>query len=68
MTFEQQTGTAREAYEKSNIAASSSYDSGNLEATVPVTVQVFLENDMIMESVSEQFANASYRNNGKPLW
>lgn len=64
----QQVGAAREAYEKSAAGASNSYDSGNLEATVPVTVQVFLENDMIMESVSEQFANASYRNNGKPLW
>lgn len=66
--FEQPTGTVREAYEKSAASVSNSYDSGNLEATVPVTVQVFLENDMIMESVSEQFANASYRNNGKPLW
>lgn len=61
-------GYAREAYENGNISTSNSYDSGNLEATIPVTVQVFLDNDMIMESISEQFANASYRNNGKPLW
>lgn len=66
--FEQPTGTVREAYEKSSGGNYPFENSGTMEATVPINVQFYLDNDLLMEKSFEEQATMVRRTNGKPMW
>lgn len=67
-TFSQQTGAAREVYEQATQQNPNANSFGTLEATVPINVNVWMDNDLVFEKYTEEQATLNYRNNGKPMW
>lgn len=61
-------GFAREAYEKGRGSSEPFENSGNVEATVTVPVQLMVDGDVFVEKTITAIADLTYRNNGKPLW
>jgi len=62
------TGYAREAYEQATQQSPSTNSFDTIEATVPINVNVWLDNDLLMEKFSEEQTTLNYRNNGKAMW